>query len=160
MTKPGLPALFVVNSISNPQITGAFRSLHCLIYKVLAPLRLSAVPEYLTTSLPVCQALFSTFFKVFSDSTPQFSSLGQVLARASQRRNIRYLTTFAPVCQALFSTSSKFFLRLTPGSPVSPTAQLDYHILPTLSIPSPYFFRLFFNFPSATAGCHILHPSW
>ena len=62
MTEPRLAA--ISPAPSQTLFSGAFRSLHCLIYKVLARAAQRRNSCYLITSVPVCQALFSTFFEV------------------------------------------------------------------------------------------------
>ena len=65
---------FIIPSLFRATNSGAFRSLHCLIYKVLAPSASAAEHCYLNRLTSVCQALFSTFFEVFSapSSVPTF----------------------------------------------------------------------------------------
>ena len=118
--------------------SGAFRSLHCLIYKVLARAAQRRNICYLITSDSVCQVLFSTFFKIFfrtqlsEPSASQtaclfyqtFQSLSSTFfkflenffrPRRPLRLRLRQLTDssrFKSVCQVLFQT---FFKLLSPA---------------------------------------------
>ena len=122
--------------------SGAFRSLHCLIYKVLAPLRSARNIHYFTTTFSVCQALFSTFFKVFcarlskrllgsSAILPQTFPFVKYFFRLfsksfSQRSSggpfiwqLDYFTTAPRLCQALFSIFSRIFCKIpVPTAPL------------------------------------------
>ena len=102
---------------------------------------------YLTTSCSVCQPLFSTFFKVFSGADSRPSSVGQVLARAPQRRNIRYLITCPRVCQVLFLISFKSFF--SPCLPARPLADSSVIIPDYLHFVKNFFqsFSSFFSPP-------------
>ena len=165
--------------------SGAFRSLHCLIYKVLArplsggtfailshliqfvkyffrlfsksffvlsfPNRLSLRQlAYFTRPFRVCQVLFSSFLKTFSgpavlrvsaldsllilaDSNPfvkyfsrLFSNFFHPLAAHARFRveKLCYFTTCSSVCQAFFSTFFKLFLPCRPFALPCRTAQL------------------------------------
>ena len=121
-------------------VSGAFRSLHCLIYKVLArpPQRRNVL--YLTTSFGFCQALFSTFSKFFrrlprlsaalSDSPSSISELPEFvkhffhfveiffalsLARPPRFRQLAYYTRPFPFCQHFFPSFCRSFIFLTPA---------------------------------------------
>ena len=121
-------------------VSGAFRSLHCLIYKVLArpPQRRNVL--YLTTSFGFCQALFSTFSKFFrrlprlsaalSDSPSSISELPEFvkhffhfveiffalsLARPPRFRQLAYYTRPFPFCQHIFPSFCCFFIFLSPA---------------------------------------------
>ena len=113
-------------------VSGAFRSLHCLIYKVLArpPQRRSMF--YLTTSSGFCQALFSTFSKFFG-ACRSFSPL-------SQTAHLFY--------QSFLSLSSTFFASLevfSPSTLARPPCfrQLAYYTSPFALCQ--HFFLKFFN---------------
>ena len=133
MTEPRLAA--ISPAPSQTLFSGAFRSLHCLIYKVLAPPPQRRNTRYFTTGSLVCQALFSTFFKSFSgalnlaarsqtacsfyqNSGPLSSPFFQFLELFSSRRpralprprQLAYYTKSFLLCQLLFSKKSKFFL--------------------------------------------------
>lgn len=121
--------------------SGAFRSLHCLIYKVLALTARRRNICYLITNLSVCQALFSTFFKSFVPEP--FGSFGQL---------IEYIRS-SSVCQVLFSTFSKFFQRFEAFLPLSRTAWLFYQTFHRLSSTFFDFFQSFFRrSPSRSPG--------
>ena len=113
--------------VRKPLNTGAFRSLHCLIYKVHVPMRNS---RYSTTAHLLCQVLFSTFFKVlFQSSTPHH---GSSITIPNLRRFVN----------TLFSSLKMF--RITRLQ--LETARLIYHLPTPLSIPFFDFFILFFLF--------------
>jgi len=121
--------------------SGAFRSLHCLIYKVLAPFRVRCGTF---TILPQVFRFVKYFFRLFSKSFFVPDSLGPLA------RKLSYLTTASRVCQPLFSLFSKLFSKaLFPSAP-SATARLIYQIPPLLSTP----FSIFFQFLLLQ---HILH---
>ena len=108
--------------------SGAFRSLHCLIYKVLVPLRSrSRNIHYSSTLFQICQALFRLFSQSFLCSPCRF--------RAARR--LCYLTTFPRTCQALFSTFLKFFRSQLRSPGLFHKAWLSYHTSFPLS--SPFF---------------------
>ena len=114
--------------------SGAFRSLHCLIYKVLAPFRVRCGTF---TILPQVFRFVKYFFRLFSKSFFVPGSPGPLA------RKLSYPTTASRVCQPLFSLFSKLFPK--PCSQVRPsaTARLIYQILPLLSTP---FFKIFSKF--------------
>ena len=114
--------------------SGAFRSLHCLIYKVLAPLRarcgtlaiLPQVPEFVKYFFDFFQNLFSYLLssrsrfrsfailphsfelvKHFFQLFQSFSSAGFV--RQVFFRKLSYYSTLAFLCQAFFSISRELF---------------------------------------------------
>ena len=122
-------------------VSGAFRSLHCLIYKVLArpPQRRNVL--YLTTSVSFCQALFSTFSKFFrrlprlsaalSDSSSIISELPEFvkcffhfvenffalsLARPPRFRQLAYYTRPSLLCQHFFPRFLFSSNYLSPGA--------------------------------------------
>ena len=80
--------------------SGAFRSLHCLIYKVLATA--FSVAEHLL-SYHTFSSLSSTFFDFFQNL---FRTRLLVFGLA---RKLDYFTTLSRACQALFSTFSNLF---------------------------------------------------
>ena len=89
--------------------SGAFRSLHCLIYKVLAPSAQRRNIYYLSTTFSVCQVLFSTFFEV----------VFYLAAFRFAEKLSDYIRPFL-ACQALFSSFQKFFQRrLTEARPLT-----------------------------------------
>ena len=119
--------------------SGAFRSLHCLIYKVLAQ-RLSVAEHSLSYhSFLRLSSTFSTFFKIF------------FRARLSWRplQKLRYLITLLRTCQALFSTFPKFFQRFLCSPGLDQKAWLLYHNRFALSSPFFIFLRTFSS-PSGT----------
>ena len=150
--------------------SGAFRSLHCLIYKVLARAAQRRNICYLITSDSVCQVLFSTFFKIFfrtqlsEPSASQtaclfyqtFQSLSSTFfkflenffrPRCPLRLRLRQLADFSrfkSVCQVLFQT---FFKLLSPArcscSFPSWEALPFYHTQFCLSSLFSTFFKLF-----------------
>ena len=150
--------------------SGAFRSLHCLIYKVLARAAQRRNICYLITSDSVCQVLFSTFLKIFfrtqlsEPSASQtaclfyqtFQSLSSTFfkflenffrPRCPLRLRLRQLADFSrfkSVCQVLFQT---FFKLLSPArrscSFPSWEAFLLYHLQFCLSSLFSTFFKLF-----------------
>ena len=114
--------------------SGAFRSLHCLIYKVLARAAQRRNICYPITSDSVCQVLFSTFFKIFfrtqlsEPSAPQTACL--------------FYQTF----QSLSSTFSSF-LKTFSGPAALRVSALDSLLILADSNPFvKYFSRLFSNF--------------
>ena len=163
--------------------SGAFRSLHCLIYKVLVPLRfaLGSVAEH-SLSYHRSFGLSSTFFDFFQNL---FFVPGSPEPVA---RKLGYSTTSSRACQVLFSTFSKIFFVLTRRrasrskawlvyhssqllsspfftflktffkasipAPLAVTARLLYQISPALSIPFLKFFPLFSEYPFLQ---HYLH---
>ena len=106
--------------------SGAFRSLHCLIYKVLAPSAQRRNIYYLTTLFRTCQVLFSISFEIFSHT--RFVSFSSCLVRS-----------FCIIPDSL--SLVKYFFRFLPKSfplsavvlPYRQTAQLVYQTLPDLS---------------------------
>ena len=114
--------------------SGAFRSLHCLIYKVLARAAQRRNICYLITSDSVCQVLFSTFSKSFFVlSFPNRLPL----------RQLAYFTRPFRVCQVLFSS----FLKTFSGPAVLRVSALDSLLI--LADSNPFvkcFSRLFSNF--------------
>ena len=159
--------------------SGAFRSLHCLIYKVLAPFRVRCGTF---TILPQVFRFVKYFFRLFSKS---FFVPGSPEPVA---RKLSYFTTSSRACQVLFSTFSKIFFVLTrrrasrskawlvyhssqllsspfftflktffkalSPAPLAATARLLYQISPALSIPFLKFFPLFSGYPFLK---HYLH---
>ena len=145
--------------------SGAFRSLHCLIYKVLAPLR--SVAEH-SLSYHTLLSLSSTFFDFFQNlfsyplalvsrliallsyhtlsnlSSPFLnffqSFFGACLALQVSLRKLDYLNTSAPVCQPFFSLSRKLFFKSLSLARLCQTACIIYQMPPLLSIPFPLFF--------------------
>ena len=145
--------------------SGAFRSLHCLIYKVLAPLR--SVAEH-SLSYHTLLSLSSTFFDFFQNlfsyplalvsrliallsyhtlsnlSSPFLnffqSFFGACLALQVSLRKLDYLNTSAPVCQPFFSLSRKLFFKPLSLARPCQTACIIYQMPPLLSIPFPLFF--------------------
>ena len=116
--------------------SGAFRSLHCLIYKVLAPSAQRRNIWYFSRSVRVCQVLFSTFFEVFSalSSAPVFLPNSLTILsnhfrfvkhyfqlfktfyrplslKLDRSRQLWYCTIGTSFCQYLFSAFSKLFYR-------------------------------------------------
>ena len=89
--------------------SGAFRSLHCLIYKVLAAA--FSVAEHLL-SYHTFLSLSSTFFDFFQNL---FRTRSLVFGLA---RKLDYFTTLSWACQALFSTFFKIFFRAARPSSV------------------------------------------
>ena len=130
--------------------SGAFRSLHCLIYKVLAAA--SVAERFLfyhtfsslsSTFFNFFRSFFNTllaplsasesfvilshqlsFVKCFFQLFQSFSALNSLPASSS--RKLDYLTTSASVCQVLFSDSFEPFF-LGPPEPRSPLGQLAYY---------------------------------
>ena len=100
--------------------SGAFRSLHCLIYKVLAPFRVRCGTF---TILPQVFRFVKYFFRLFSKSFFVPDSPGPLA------RKLSYLTTASRVCQPLFSLFSKLFSKaLFPSAPLGDSS---------LNIPDP-----------------------
>ena len=149
--------------------SGAFRSLHCLIYKVLARAAQRRNIWYLTTFSSICQVLFSTFFKIFfvlsfpsrrlSDGLVIISGLPEFVKhffrvswklfrtpppRRLRLRQLADSSRFPSVCQVLFQT---FFKLLSPArcscSFPSWEALLFYHLQFCLSSLFSTFFKLF-----------------
>ena len=151
-------------------VSGAFRSLHCLIYKVLArpPQRRNVL--YLTTSFGFCQALFSTFSKFFrrlprlsaalSDSPSSISELPEFVKSffyfvlkfqgaflsAYRRSQIAHQVyqSFQSLSSTFF-TSLKSFRSLAGTTAAFQTACLLYQTLPHLSTGIFQIFQLFFK---------------
>ena len=148
--------------------SGAFRSLHCLIYKVLAPLRSARNIHYFTTTFSVCQALFQLFSKFFAPASRRGCSVAQL----SYHRRFRLSSTFFDFFQNLFRTGLpeglsfdssitlpqlpdfvKPFFRFSQESFASflfqprpsATARLIYHFSPALSSAFCHFFKFFLN---------------
>ena len=123
--------------------SGAFRSLHCLIYKVLAPSAQRRNICYFSRFISVCQVLFSTFFKFFST----------LIRTDHPLRQLDYFTKPSSFCQALFSAFSKLFsLRYRSSS----TARDSLLNIPDTSLFVNTFFSsfsIFFLSPSP-------HPSY
>ena len=136
--------------------SGAFRSLHCLIYKVLAAASVAECFLFYHTFLSL-SSTFSTFFEVFSvlcslrfplqkallfyhisfllssaffNFFKVFSALDSLPASSS--RKLDYLTTSASVCQVLFSDSFEPF----PSALQNPAPLSDS----SLTIPNPPHF--------------------
>ena len=138
-----LTARLSLSAPSRVPNSGAFRSLHCLIYKVLARAAQRRNSCYLITSGSVCQVLFSTFFKIFfALSFPNRLSL----------RQLGYYIRPSGVCQVLFSSFLKTF-----SGPAAPGVSASDSLL-ILADSNPfvkYFSRLFSNFfPSARRPQH------
>ena len=81
--------------------SGAFRSLHCLIYKVLARAAQRRNICYLITSDSVCQVLFSTFFKIFFRTQLSEPSVSQTACLFYQ--------TFQSLSSTFFKFLENFF---------------------------------------------------
>ena len=83
-------------------VSGAFRSLHCLIYKVLArpPQRRNVL--YLTTSFCFCQALFQ-LFRSFFGACLGFPPLSQTAHQAYQSSQSLSSTFFTSLKSFLLS---------------------------------------------------------
>ena len=120
-----------------PSISGAFRSLHCLIYKV-------HVPRGTFTILALTRSFVKPFFQVFSNSfiqnrhplEPDSSSIlpdtralvkyyflafsPSFAARPPRAGQLDYYTTHAPLCQHLFRLFFPFFpsLVICPKPPL------------------------------------------
>ena len=91
--------------------------------------------HYLTTGLPVCQVLFSTFFKVFFvPDSPSGLSL----------ESLTILPQLPAFVKPFFRFSRNLFLKLPSQPRPSATARLIYQIPHTLSIPFSIFFEIFF----------------
>ena len=155
--------------------SGAFRSLHCLIYKVLAPRRSVAEHSLLYHNSNRLSSTFFKFFQLFSYRTFQFSSysVAQLSYHKSFRlsstffdffqnlfsypapeellaRKLNYLTTASSLCQALFSNFFEKLFQAFPSTDLSATARLIYQIIPPLSTPFLVFFeKISFFAPSA-----------
>ena len=119
--------------------SGAFRSLHCLIYKVLArpPQRRSMF--YLTTSSGFCQALFSTFSKFFRRLSQLFAALS----------DSSFILPELPEFVKHFFRFARSFFALDAGTTAAfQTACLLYQTFPPLSTFSSKIFHFFcFLFP-------------
>ena len=122
--------------------SGAFRSLHCLIYKVLAPFRVRCGTF---TILPQVFRFVKYFFRLFSKS---FFVPGSPEPVA---RKLGYFTTSSRACQVLFSTFSKIFFVLTRRRASRSKAWLVYHSSQLLSSP-------FFTFLKAFSKLRFLRP--
>ena len=84
-------------------------SLRCLIYKVHATRRKLS---YDIMSFSSCQALFSSFFKLFRAvirKESQLVSPGSVELGRRSRKQLVHIITRSFLCQALFSDSSNLF---------------------------------------------------
>ena len=128
MTEPRPTALMSMSfQTSN---SGAFRSLHCLIYKVLAPLR--SVAEH-SLSYHNFSALSSTFFDFFQNLFRAHSALG-----AASEALLSYHT--------LANLSSTFFNFFKVFSALVPFARSLAESLVTIAH-SLSFVKPFFHFP-------------
>ena len=129
--------------------SGAFRSLHCLIYKVLAPFRVRCGTF---TILPQAFRFVKYFFDFFQNlfsyparrslplgslailpHLPRFvkyffrffsKSFSYPTAVAPFARELDYFTTASCFCQAPFSFSSKLFSKAPGRARLSATARL------------------------------------
>ena len=148
--------------------SGAFRSLHCLIYKVLVPLR--SVAEH-SLSYHIFLGLSSTFFNFFQSFLcfPFWGSCST--AQLSYHRRFCLSSTFFDFFQNLFRTGPaaglsfdslimlphlpdfvkpffRFSRKTFSALPVQPrpsaTARLIYHSQPRLSTTFLQFFQVFF----------------
>ena len=93
---------FFIPSLLRATNSGAFRSLHCLIYKVLAPSaqrRNIAILTHRSSFVKPFFLLFSKFFRTLIQTHPASGQLD-------------YFTTFTPLCQAFFASFLKFFISL------------------------------------------------
>ena len=118
--------------------SGAFRSLHCLIYKVLAPSAQRRNINYLSTTLFVCQALFPTSFEVFLQRSHPNPSGPDSLIRLSHL--ICFVKTY-------FSSQQNFFRCRPLKLDCSRTACLMYHPVQLLSTPFFALFRFVLHLP-------------
>ena len=116
--------------------SGAFRSLHCLIYKVLAPFRVRCGTF---TILPQAFRFVKYFFRLFSKS---FFVPGSPELAA---RKLGYLTTSSLLCQVLFSILFKIFFVLNRCRAFRSRAWLLYHSFLLLSSPFFAFHKTFFK---------------
>ena len=91
--------------------SGAFGSLHCLIYKVLARAPSERKLYYLTTFNRLCQALFSTFFEALQRSRARSLSDSSLILPESE-----------PFVKPFLSLLFKFFPRARRASPSCQTA--------------------------------------
>ena len=122
--------------------SGAFRSLHCLIYKVLAPFRVRCGTF---TILPQAFRFVKYFFRLFSKS---FFVPGSPELAA---RKLGYLTTSPLLCQVLFSILFKIFFVLNRCRAFRSRAWLLYHSFLLLSSPFFAFHKTFFQSPGTHA---------
>ena len=115
--------------------SGAFRSLHCLIYKVLAPFRARCGTF---TILPQVFRFVKYFFRLFSKSFFVLSFPNRL-----PLRQLAYFTRPFRVCQVLFSS----FLKTFSGPAIFRVSALDSLLILADSNPFvKYFSRLFSNF--------------
>ena len=106
--------------------SGAFRSLHCLIYKVLAPSAQRRNIYYLTTLFRTCQVLFSISFEIFFHT--RFVSFFSCLVR-----RFCIIPDSLSLVKYFFRFLSKSFPLSAVVLPYRQTAQLVYQTLPDLS---------------------------
>ena len=118
--------------------SGAFRSLHCLIYKVLIPLRLVRNIRYSNTLAKLCQALFRLFSKSFSYSfrSPEPLESFAILPHSSA------------LVKHFFQLFQSFFRCPACSAGLAQKAWLSYHTSLSLSSPFFIFLETFFVAPS------------
>ena len=132
--------------------SGAFRSLHCLIYKVLAPSAQRRNIYYLTTLFRTCQVLFSISFEIFFHT--RFVSFFSCLVRS-----FCIIPDSLSLVKYFFRFLSKSFPLSAVVLPYRQTAQLVYQTLPDLS--SLFFdsIKSFFSTRSFAVPCRTPVPS-
>ena len=123
-------------------VSGAFRSLHCLIYKVLAP---SASAAERTLSYHVSQLLSSTFFNSFE----VFSALVSAFRRSI--RQLSYYIRASGVCQVLFSLRFEVLKRFPFGLPPFSDSSSSISELPE-------FVKCFFHFVENFSALSLARP--
>ena len=132
---------FIMSMSFQTSNSGAFRSLHCLIYKVLAPFRVRCGTF---TILPQVFRFVKYFFRLFSKSFFVPDSPGPLA------RKLASLPQLPEFVNPFFHFSQNFFPKLCSQVRPSATARLIYQIPPLLSTP----FSIFFQFLLLQ---HILH---
>ena len=105
--------------------SGAFRSLHCLIYKVLVLPAQRRNAYYLTTLFRACQALFSISFEIFFRA--------RFVCFLCLVRSFCIIPDSLSLVKYFFRFLSKSFPLSAVVLPYRQTAQLVYQTLPDLS---------------------------